>query len=256
MSDERGLSGVLRVFQIPSPPTAASTKQPRRTSWTGCLIRVWPGSPPAWFRRSCVVTTQSDANPPRSSSAQRARHALSVIRCGAESTRVAVGHEGHAQETGADTTMAISPISVVLADDELYSYYAAIADSTSIGLVVQGASGYAGRPLSVALQVRLLTTYGERVFIKPEAPPIGQRVSELRDASDGAARIFKGTAGAALADSFRGGVVGSVPGAEVLGGPGTVGGVGHRQSVSGQRDQRTTPSARRPATLSRRPRVR
>jgi len=145
----------------------------------------------------------------------RDRRAVSVISCGAESTRVAVSHARHAEATGADAVMAISPISVALDDDELYEYYASVADATSIGLVVQDASGYVGRPLSVTLQVRLLEAYGDRIYFKPEAPPIGQRVSELRDATDGKARVFEGTAGAALADTFRRGVVGSMPGAEV-----------------------------------------
>jgi dihydrodipicolinate synthase/N-acetylneuraminate lyase len=145
----------------------------------------------------------------------RERGALSVISCGAESTRSAIAHARHAEQVGADAVMAIAPISVALGDEELYSYYSAIADSTSIGLVVQDASGYVGRPLSISLQVRLLQKYGARVYFKPEAPPIGQRVSDLRDATDGEARVFEGTAGAALADSFRRGVVGSMPGAEV-----------------------------------------
>lgn len=145
----------------------------------------------------------------------RERGALSVISCGAESTRNAVAHARHAEQVGADAVMAIAPISVALGDEELYSYFSAIADSTSIGLVVQDASGYVGRPLSIALQVRLLEQFGARVYFKPEAPPIGQRVSDLRDATDGEARVFEGTAGAALADSFRRGVVGSMPGAEV-----------------------------------------
>jgi dihydrodipicolinate synthase/N-acetylneuraminate lyase len=145
----------------------------------------------------------------------RERRAVSVVSCGAESTRVAVSHARHAEHCGADAVMAISPISVALDDDELYSYFASVAEATTIGLVVQDASGYVGRPLSVSLQVRLLETYGDRIYFKPEAPPIGQRVSELRDATNAQARVFEGTAGAALADTFERGVVGSMPGAEV-----------------------------------------
>jgi 4-hydroxy-tetrahydrodipicolinate synthase len=143
------------------------------------------------------------------------RDAISVISCGAESTRTAVAHAMHAEGAGADAAMVIPPISVALDDDALFSYYAAVADSTSIGLVVQDASGYVGRPLSIDLQARLLERYGDRVYFKPEAPPIGQRFSMMRDATGGKARVFEGTGGVALVDSFRRGAVGTMPGAEV-----------------------------------------
>jgi 4-hydroxy-tetrahydrodipicolinate synthase len=145
----------------------------------------------------------------------RERGALSVVSCGAESTRGAVAYARSAQRAGADAVMAIAPVTVVLGDDELYAYYSAIADAIEIGLVVQDASGYVGRPLSIAVQVQLLARYGRRVYFKPEAPPIGQRVSLLRDATDGLARVFEGTGGIALVDTFRRGVVGTMPGAEM-----------------------------------------
>jgi 4-hydroxy-tetrahydrodipicolinate synthase len=143
------------------------------------------------------------------------RGALCVVSCGAESTRNAVEYARHAQSVGADAAMAIAPVTVALDDDALYGYYSAIADSVQIGLVVQDASGYVGRPLSIDVQAKLLAHFGERVSFKPEAPPIGQRVSRLRDATGARARIFEGTGGIALVDSFRRGVVGTMPGAEV-----------------------------------------
>jgi len=143
------------------------------------------------------------------------RGALAVISCGAESIAAAVGHAQHAEALGADAVMAVAPIDVALDESAIFSYYSAIAEATSIGLVVQDASGYVGRPLSIHLQVRLLAAFGPRIYFKPEAPPIGQRLSQLRDATDGAARAFEGNGGRALVDSFRRGVVGSMPGAEV-----------------------------------------
>jgi dihydrodipicolinate synthase/N-acetylneuraminate lyase len=143
------------------------------------------------------------------------RNAISVISCGAESTKTAVAYAKHAAATGADAAMVIPPISVALDDNALLNYYSAVADATSMGLVVQDASGYVGRPLSINVQAKLLERYGDRVYFKPEAPPIGQRFSLLRDATDGRARVFEGTGGVALVDSFRRGAVGTMPGAEV-----------------------------------------
>ncbi len=143
------------------------------------------------------------------------RSALSVISVGAESTHTAIAHARHAEASGADALMAIPPISVNLDDEAVFGYFAAIGDSVNIDLVVQDASGYVGRPLSIDVQVRLLDRFGDRVYFKPEAAPIGPRLSMLRDASGGTARAFEGSGGAALVDSFRRGVVGTMPGGEV-----------------------------------------
>ena len=143
------------------------------------------------------------------------RGTLSVISCGAESVEEAVAHARHAEGTGADAVMAIAPMKVALDQEATLRYFAAIVESTELGVVIQDASGYVGRPLGIDLQSRLHETYGERVYFKPEAPPIGQRLSMLRDATGGEARVFEGTGGAALVDSFRRGVVGTMPGAEV-----------------------------------------
>jgi 4-hydroxy-tetrahydrodipicolinate synthase len=68
----------------------------------------------------------------------------------------------------------------------------------------------------VTLYLDLLDRYGpDRVRFKPEAVPIGPRLSELRDASGGTAAVYEGNGGAALVDSHRRGVVGTMPGAEV-----------------------------------------
>jgi dihydrodipicolinate synthase/N-acetylneuraminate lyase len=145
----------------------------------------------------------------------RARGAQSVISCGAESTRTAVAYAVHAEQNGATAVMAIPPTTVSLDDRAVFDYFAAIADSVNTAVVVQDASGYVGRPLSIDVQIKLLTRFGDRVYFKPEAAPIGLRLSLLRDASGGLARAFEGSGGAALVDSYRRGVVGTMPGAEV-----------------------------------------
>lgn len=143
------------------------------------------------------------------------RAAMSVISCGAESTVTAVSYARHAEACGADAIMVNPPLLSTLDDQQLLGYFATIADSIGIGMVVQDASGYIGRPLSLSMQCELLDRFPDRLYFKPEASPIGPRLSMLRDQSDGRARIIEGTGGAALLDSFRRGVVGTMPGAEV-----------------------------------------
>lgn len=140
-----------------------------------------------------------------------------VISVGAESSVLAEWHAIHAEEVGATALMAIPPVSVALGEEQLLAYYRRIIEAVRIPVIVQDASGYVGRPLSIAMQARLLEEYGaDRVQYKPEAAPIGQRLSQLRDATGGRARVFEGTGGIALVDSFRRGIVGTMPGADLI----------------------------------------
>ncbi len=140
-----------------------------------------------------------------------------VISVGAESSHTAEGFARRAQEYGATALMAIPPVATRLGGDAVRGYYERIVRAVEIPVIVQDASGYLGQPLSIELQAELLETFGpDRVQFKPEASPIGQRLSQLRDATGGRARVFEGTGGIALVDSHKRGVVGTMPGADLI----------------------------------------
>ena len=140
-----------------------------------------------------------------------------VISVGAESSKVAERYARHAEAAGAHAVMAIPPVSVGIGESELLAYYRRIIEAIRIPVIVQDASGYVGKPMPIAMQARLLAEFGpERVQFKPEATPIGPKLSELRDATGGRARVFEGTGGIALVDSFRRGIVGTMPGADLI----------------------------------------
>ena len=142
-----------------------------------------------------------------------------VISVGAESSHTAVRYAKHAQKAGADAVMAIPPVSIGLPESELLAYYRRIIEAIKIPVIVQDASGYVGKPMPIGMQAQLLDEYGpERVQYKPEAVPIGPKLTELRDATKGKARVFEGTGGIALLDSYRRGVVGTMPGGDLLAG--------------------------------------
>jgi 4-hydroxy-tetrahydrodipicolinate synthase len=139
-----------------------------------------------------------------------------VISVGAESLAAALHHARHAADCGADAVMATPPLLHPAGDDELLGYFTAIAACVEIPLIVQDASGYVGRPLSIGLQARLHGELGGRVMFKPEAPPIGPRLTRLLAATGGQARVFEGTGGLFLIDSFRRGAVGTMPASDVV----------------------------------------
>src|SRR5688500_1932967 len=125
-----------------------------------------------------------------------------VISVGAESSKVAEDYTRHAEGAGADAVMAIPPVSVVLGEAERAVYYARIVRAISIPVIVQDASGYVGRPMSIAMQAQLLDEFGpDRVLFKPEAQTIVPRLAELLRDTNGRARVFEGTGGIALAGS-------------------------------------------------------
>ena len=138
-----------------------------------------------------------------------------VVSVGAESTQTAIRHALHAEEVGADAVMAIPPVSVVLSDEEILSYYEGILEAVAVPLIVQDASSYVGRPMSIGVQAELMARHGDRVMYKPEAPPIRARMVELRMATGGKARAFEGSGGISLIETHPLGVVGTMPGADL-----------------------------------------
>jgi 2-keto-3-deoxy-L-arabinonate dehydratase len=144
---------------------------------------------------------------------------LTIISVGAESTAEAVELAQHAESLGASAIMAIPPVAGSLGSIAIGDYFAKIANSVSIPLVVQDASSYIGKAIDVSVYLNLLEQFGvERIYFKPEASPLGPNLSKLRDATHGAARIFEGSGGINLVDCYRRGIVGTMPGMDLLDG--------------------------------------
>ncbi len=142
-----------------------------------------------------------------------------IISIGAESTKEALFYGHHAEKGGCHAVMAIPPISSDLPDHALEKYFCTLADEINLPLIIQDASGYVGRPIGLDLLVKLLDKYGnEKILFKPEAPPLGPNLSILRDITQGRAKIFEGSGGISLVDSYRRTIVGTMPGCDLLDG--------------------------------------
>ena len=142
-----------------------------------------------------------------------------VASVGAESTRQAVAFACDAERAGCSGVMAIPPISSALPDAELVDYYVALASAISLPIIVQDASGYVGQAIPQTVYRELLDRFGpERILFKPEAAPVGPKISELQRMTHGAARVFEGSGGSLLIENYRRGITGSIPGMEFLDG--------------------------------------
>ncbi|MFM7317004.1 MAG: dihydrodipicolinate synthase family protein [bacterium] len=138
---------------------------------------------------------------------------------GAESGKQALLYAQIAESAGCDAVMAAPPLSTKLSAESNLAYYRTIANGIKIPVIVQDASSYVGSAISLDVYTRLMKEYGpDKILFKPEASPIGPNLSALRDATDGRARIFEGSGGFLLIDSFRRGIAGTMPGVDLLDG--------------------------------------
>jgi 4-hydroxy-tetrahydrodipicolinate synthase len=139
------------------------------------------------------------------------------IAAGAESTRQALEFTRQAEQVGCDAVMVVPPLTGKLSVPHLVDHFRALADAVSIPIVVQDASGYVGQSIPIPVCVELLDRYGrDKILFKPEAAPNGPALSALRDATSGQARMFEGSGGIFLIDSFRRGICGTMPGMDLL----------------------------------------
>ena len=140
-----------------------------------------------------------------------------VASVGAEDVDLTVQNARQAEAAGCDAVMAIPPTSGELSDQQTLAFYVALASAIEIPVIVQDASAYVGRAIDLQVYVQLLDQFGpERIFFKPEAMPLGTNLSRLRDATERKARVFEGSGGISLIDSFRRGIAGTMPGMEFL----------------------------------------
>lgn len=138
---------------------------------------------------------------------------------GAESTAQAIIYAREAESAGNDALMAIPPTLTVLPKQAQLDYFSALAEATALPLIIQDASAYVGQVITLEVLVKLLEKFGpDKILFKPEAAPLGPNLSALRDATNGQAKIFEGSGGILLIDSFRRGITGTIPGMDLLDG--------------------------------------
>ena len=138
-----------------------------------------------------------------------------IMSVGSESVVQAVRHARAAESAGAAAVMAIPPVMTQSSLDQVGAYYEEILDAISLPLIIQDASSYVGAALPVEFQAGLFARAPDRVMFKPEAQPLGPTISELGEATGRRARIFEGSGGLILIESYLRGVVGTMPGGEI-----------------------------------------
>ncbi|MBS0024084.1 dihydrodipicolinate synthase family protein [Microbacterium paraoxydans] len=140
-----------------------------------------------------------------------------VVSVGAESTRTARELCLHARDAGADAVMVTPPLLSPVSEPQLVAYLEEVVDAAGMPVILQDASGYVGASIPVEVQAALVQRFGhERLLLKPETEPLGQRASALLAATSDRARILDGSGGMALLDTFARGIVGTMPGPDLI----------------------------------------
>ncbi|MCA9039077.1 MAG: dihydrodipicolinate synthase family protein [Planctomycetaceae bacterium] len=142
-----------------------------------------------------------------------------VASVGAESTKDALHYAEVAVEAGCAAIMAIPPINTALPEKALWDYYTTLANRIELPLFVQDASSYVGQEIPARFYLRLLDEYGpEKILFKPEASPLGPKLSEFHELTEHRAQVFDGSGGLLMIDCYRRGLTGTMPGCDMLAG--------------------------------------
>ncbi|MCG8296029.1 MULTISPECIES: dihydrodipicolinate synthase family protein [Pseudomonas] len=141
---------------------------------------------------------------------------LAIMSTGGESIAQAIEYSRQAEQAGCDALLVMHPSMWALDDEQMYTYFANVVESVQIPVLVHHAKSLAKRPLSIDVQARLLKAFGpQKVQFKPESAPTAPKVSLLRDATGGQARIFEGDGGMMLVDTYQRGLAGVIPATEI-----------------------------------------
>lgn len=138
-----------------------------------------------------------------------------VVSATAESTEVAMALVRAAEDAGASAVMCTLPVSGPVLAEQALDHFEKIVRGTALPVVVQDAGGYVGHELSLDTMASLEAAFPERILFKPETPPLGQRITVLRELTGGRARIYEGMGGIALVDAYHRGIFGTMPAADV-----------------------------------------
>lgn len=136
-----------------------------------------------------------------------------LVGVGAEALHTSKDLARFAESAGADGIVVPPPITSHCDEGGLAPYFAEIADSTTLPMVIQDAPAYLGMKLSAAGIRRLAEAHPNIKYVKVESGPeeTAHWVAQLSPL----VKVLTGNAGVFLIDDIQLGAVGNVPGTEL-----------------------------------------
>lgn len=135
-----------------------------------------------------------------------------TVGVSAESGRAVAERVKEAQLAGA-TAVMIAPAKLAKTNPQsTFSYYAAAQDVTQVPIVVQDLPEQTGVHMDPAFIAKLHSELPDAKYLKLEDPPTPQKVTRVKEATNGSMGIFGGLGGAFLFEELRRGAVGTMTG--------------------------------------------
>lgn len=134
-----------------------------------------------------------------------------VISADGTGTEPALDRARRAAVCGADALMVLPPSFVKPGAADLLAYYAAIAETVDLPLIVQDAPQLTGVAMTPALWADLAKRTATVRYVKVEGTPQGDVISAAVAAGEGRLAVFCGWGGLSILDALERGAVGSMP---------------------------------------------
>jgi 4-hydroxy-tetrahydrodipicolinate synthase len=103
----------------------------------------------------------------------------------------AVRYSKQAQDLGASGLMVLPPYYYTPTQDEIYSYYKAICEATSIPIMIYNNPFTSNVDMSASFVAKLAKSFEQIRYIKEASMDVA-RVSDIIDASEGVVKVFAG----------------------------------------------------------------
>lgn len=215
---ENALRGILPVLQMPFTAghrVSTIDEDALRREVDFCIARGVHGLVvPALASEFMVLTDSERRLVVETTLAQNAERLPVVVNVSAPSTNAAIEFTHHAREHGATAMMALPPYVRRPTVDDVFTYYAAIADEARLPVIVQNAPPPFGISLPTAVVLRIVAEIEEVRYIKEERPPAPHHISDVLNQADNRLHgVFGGMAGLFFPNELHRGVIGTMPSA-------------------------------------------
>jgi 4-hydroxy-tetrahydrodipicolinate synthase len=137
-----------------------------------------------------------------------------LVGAGAESVNASRELAAYAESAGASCIVLPAPVSARLGPDELVEYFAEIAASVSIPVMIQDAPAYLGQAVGPDTVRRVAERAPNVRLVKLEAGPA--EIASWIEALGGELSVWGGDAGMYLLDGLRAGMAGNIPGVDLV----------------------------------------
>jgi len=131
--------------------------------------------------------------------------------------KTALDYARHAERIGADGIIALPPYQIKPTEEQVAEFYRTLAQTVSLPIFIQNSGGAQGPAMPVDMMIELAREYPQVSYIKEEARPVLERITELGQKGQGSIQgVFSGAGGTRLIQELNNGSRGSCPSAGMI----------------------------------------